>query len=549
MRYVAIWMLSLALAAADPLVVSLLTPWGEQLPDCIYDGAAPTWVDGGNLIALAGNDVVAINAVSGHQAWRARAPAGNSLRALSQSGHRLFMSRVPERTDDGWNFDGCGEVLVLDLASGAWLDPLTVAPPAEHQVLVDAVVEVHDRLIIAWHRWVAAHPDWRQEELIVSSIAKGKTVWTRRWLCQVPVPAPGAYVLSGPQQTTAQERVVPLLSWGDALIVCPGPTSSILAIGEADGADRWRVERLWEFDRDFIGPSVWCHELRRFGRDAEDEAWRRAGTKTINVTAEDKAAVDAQLPGVIADWQKDFTAHHSAWLAGGPWLVPRPLEDGNHPADAILVAVAIAPVHPFARNLAQVRLYDLGESGEPVALKDLPRPPRMAQVVGDRLVFAGMTSGVGAISPFPWSGPHGGMGGGPDCLLSLAWYTEVEEHVLDAWLQEKRVAPAVIGKCIAVVPCDGGAIQQKGDEMLRAELDLMALPSGEHQRCTVRVRIGKVQLPKTNYGQFTRKDGSLGTIAHTAMGGDAPTAYSVINDRLIVTLGQSKQAVFTLKQP
>ena len=78
MHYAAIWMLSLALAAADPPVVSLLTQRGEQLSDCIYDGAAPTWVDGGNLIVLAENDVVAINALSGH---------------------RLFMSRVPGASD------------------------------------------------------------------------------------------------------------------------------------------------------------------------------------------------------------------------------------------------------------------------------------------------------------------------------------------------------------------------------------------------------------------------------------------------------------------
>lgn len=549
MRLISLVCLSLALAAADGPAVSLLTPRGELAPDCTYSGGQPDWVEGSSLIALAGSEVVAIDATSGHQLWRAREPAGRSLCALNQSDHRLILGRLPARAGDGWNFDGCDEVLSIDLANGTWLEPLAVAPPTDRQLLVAAVIAAHGRQVIAWHRWAAVDHGWRQEELIVSSIDKNRTTWTRRWPCTAPVPTPGAFLLTGPRPTAAGETVVPLLPWDDALIVCPGPTSSIQAVTAADGTDRWAVERLWEFDRDFIGPSVWCHDMRRFGRDEQHEAWRRAGTKTVNVTPEDKAAVDAQLSGVIDDWRRDFDARHSAWLAGGPWLVPRPPERGSHPAEAILVAVAIAPAHGFVRNLARVRLYDIGARGQPVALAEIPRPPMDVRTVGDQLIFAGLPRGIGAIRPFPWDGPRGGMGGGPDCLLSMAWYAEPDQGRLDAWLQGAWTPPASIGRRFAIVPCDGGAIQREGDEVLSAGLDLMALPNGTRERCFLRLGLGRVQLPTTNYERFTRSDGSIGTVTHAAVGSDVPTAYKVVGDHLIVTLGKSRQAVFTPKMP
>jgi hypothetical protein len=540
--------------AAEPPQISLMTPQGELKPDCRWIGPSPVIADGSILLAVDDAEVVATDANTGNRLWMAREPNGRLLKPLLVNDHHLLVCRLPKRLPSAnkreWDFTGCAEVLRIDTHSGDWATPIADTANPNDQVVVSSIISAADRIDISRHHWEREQTwdSFIQTDLEVTVLAKSQVLWTRRWPCMPPVPEPGAFLLSDWQPTSAPDSICPCLAWEDAFIICPGPTSTIYCVNATDGKVRWSVDRIWEFDRDFIGPSVWCHIMRRFGRDEVDEAFHRAGTKTVNVTPGDKALVDAQIPLVLAEWRKAFNHDHLAWLCGGPWRVSRPHDEfGRKQSDAILISVAIAPQHPFAGNLARIRIFDIGEGGEVVAMADLSRPIRQAQALNEMLTFTSLPLGAGALRPFAYSRPVGGIGGGPDCLLSMAWYEEPEDSITDAWLQGSWKPSGAMGDHCVVQPKDGGVIKNADDTSLTENLDLISLIDGSQRRCILKVPIGeKVRFPTENYSTFTRPDGSRGAVSFNSFSSDLPTQFTILGDRLIVTIGTSRRLAFTI---
>lgn len=568
LKSLGLWcLLTMALSEEPPASgeVRLVTPHGTLTPVSKWFGVSPSHVDGKVLLSIREAEVIGTDVSTGKVVWRAREPDGRALNPLLVHDHHLLVGRLPTRKkrngENHWDFTGCGEVLRLNTTTGKWANSLPAAIDPADPLLVSAVTAHNDLVMVSRHRWglqeKSFNPDV-QTHLRVAVIANGRERWAREWPCDQPIPQPGATKLTGPTAAATLDAVVPCTVWGDALLICPGTTSPIYCVAAVDGKERWSVERIWEFERDFVGPSVWCHVIRRFGRDLHEEAYRRAGTKTYNVTKEDEALVKAQMPLVLADWRTAFDQEHRAWITGGPWLVDRPIERGERPPPAILMAVAIAPRHsPFARNLARVRLIDIGtRDGDVVAIGDLPRmlSSDLVQPIPGHLAFATNPDGIGTIRPFPYSAARGGMGGGPDCLLPLAWYREPVSPPADAWLQGRWKPRVSFGADFALQPRDCGFVRNAADTVLSATVDRIALVDGstEHWRLDIGMR-NPAKLPESNYSGFTRSDGTPGRIASGLPAEDSPTSFRVLGGHLLITLGmpndksgESTHVAFTL---
>ncbi len=530
----------------DLLDVRLLTPLGELSPESLWMGAVPTVSDGAIGMAVVNDEVIARDLPSGRELWRIRDPQGHALGTLLMSAHRLFLHRIPRRiqAEHRWDFTGCAEVLRVATATGSWEEPIPAVSGAADQVVATSACAAGDHLLIARARWgIDARGEDECLALEVSSVGAGTNHWLRTWPCEAPLPQAGAFLLTGTQPTATHDDPRACTICGGLALICPGPTSAIHGISVEDGQERWSLERIWEYDRDFIGPSVWCHRMRRFGRDEVQEAFKRAGTKTINVTPEDKAAVDARLPEVITEWRKDFDAHCTAWITGGPWVVPRPSERGGEPANAILVAIAIGPRHGFVRNLAHARLFDLNEAGQVLAMGDPPRLMRDVIAAPSALAFIGDPLGVGAIRPFPHAREMAGMGGGPDCLLSLAWHSEPAGGMIDSWLSGAWRCGGALGEGVALQPLDGGAIAEPGDKLLSTRIDRIALSDGSRETWTLKVPLtGTASLPTQNYSTATRANGATATTSFALpVPSSSLTSLRILGDRLVATLGESGQ--------
>jgi hypothetical protein len=506
-------------------------------------GVPPLFCEGSVLIAVDGADVIATDANSGLMLWKAHEPHDRPLQAFICHDHQLLLSCCPATSDQGknWDFHGCADILRLDLAHGAWLPPLASGSDPNEPLMVSSVVERSDQLVVSRNLWVKTPWEMTTSALEVSVFTQSKTIWTRRWSCEKSIPPPGALLLGNLQPTTSIDHPIPCTPCGDGLLIIPGPTSALICVNANDGKDRWSIDHLWEFDRDFIGPSVWSHEVRRFGRDAREEAWRRAGTETIDVTPQDKAKVDAKIPEVTADWRAAFESERIGWISGGPWLVHHPSNRGAHASDEILIAVALAPHHPFARNLVQSRIFDIGDNGTVTALIDTPRmiDSNHTFSANGLLCFAGNPCGAGALRPLPDPGFHVMGPGGSDCLISLTWYREPDSAPADAWLQGTWKPAIASSSDFLLSPLDDGLVENADATEARTSFELTFVVSGDHEGLTlIHHMSGKAVAPTENFTKFTRPNGSQGVVVEGTPIRECVTSISLLGGYLILGLGR-----------
>ena len=75
----------------------------------------------------------------------------------------------------------------------------------------------------------------------------------------------GGYLWGIPRPQYADSAIRHLTWLDDRLLVCAEAMQPILCLNGDTGSEIWRLERLWEFQRGFIGPSVWSHFISRYG--------------------------------------------------------------------------------------------------------------------------------------------------------------------------------------------------------------------------------------------------------------------------------------------
>src|SRR5204862_860145 len=91
-----------------------------------------------------------------------------------------------------------------------------------------------------------------------------KPSWSKQYISAGERPYTGGYVWGIPPPLYAGSAIQ-CLSWlGDRLLVCPEAMEPVRCLNPDTGTEIWQVDRLWEFQRGFIGPSVWSHFISRF---------------------------------------------------------------------------------------------------------------------------------------------------------------------------------------------------------------------------------------------------------------------------------------------
>ena len=351
--------------------------------------------------------------------------------------------------------------------------------------------------------------------------ASGKCVWARHFDSPPPEPGPGA-VLLGPMSTApafASPRELQMFDGN--LIVCARGASEVLRLDSVKGATVWSLERVWEFQRGYIGPSVWSHYLGRFG---------------IQSFGEDSPETKAEF----AERRKSFDALYSASVVAGPFLVDKPDMWGTR-GRGFLVVVGLVPRDSFGEHLTQCFAYELSASGRPVSVVALPRAPLgwAAVAQGDRAVFACQQGAFACVSSSRNDGAIGmGMGSAPDATGRLAWYCEPAPARHPAWMRcDPAGDPVALDAQLGVRCASGGWIEKQGDKLFHFPLWLVDPREGTTREVELRVPFeGEMAAPGSNY----RSDGQ--TIETWGARGLGITKLELAGDRLIVWLGNTKQA-------
>lgn len=290
------------------------------------------------------------------------------------------------------------------------------------------------------------------------------------------------------------------LSWLEgSVLVCAGAAQDLVLLDPwREGEELWRLERIWELKRGFIGPSVWSHYISRFGLDDPP----RVPDDVPEAIREHVERSLREYEETLERARKDAEERYVGAIVAGPVVS---YYDGGDPYSSgsrFFVAVSTGPGGQWTGYLADCRVLEFDASGEPVSLTRVPR----------------MVEGW-KVQPLPWGAVWGCQGGGlfrlstgpesvmgfgisgPDLLGRLDWYRELRFPYPRAWITtDPARRPAAFTEDCAFLVNEGGWVEQQGVGVYRFPIQRVDLESGVSEHWVLRVPFdGHLPPPGSNY--------------------------------------------------
>jgi ankyrin repeat protein len=420
--------------------------------------------------------------------WTAKAADRQHLQWVASDGKVAYL--LAYLAGEGDRFDRYvtpPAVLRLDLSNGKWLEPLPTGtakaegtrPAQVLSVLTDsdyvAVLAALDRERKDQEAGAAAF------EVSCFQAGSAKPLWAKSVSALGERSRPGAYLVSAVRPNYADSDLQQLSWMGDRLLVCAEAVQPILCLNRDTGTQLWRLDRPWEFERGFIGPSVWQHYIGRFGRE-------RFGDDKVK-------AEEARLA---------FDKQFDCAIVGGPVSVPLDIrrDDDSH---SVFVAVSKATRGGFSGFTADCMLYEFNDKGAPVAMLKLPQMVRGGHFrkVKDGVIWQGQNETFFRVSRTRESSRMGMGPGGSDHLLRMPWLRQVAEAEPLAWLASGKAGDQVAFSdthafCLAA----GGYVADGDRATFHFPLTAIDLRTGSEQPMLLHAPIqGTIAVPKTNFSE------------------------------------------------
>jgi hypothetical protein len=503
----------------DPSKATLLIGSRTLAPVRIRDPWRPTFAASDLEIAIDERTVTAWDAASGEARWTAKDAVEGKLTWLAAGRDHVYLTQRPaEPSGKPAATPGPLRVLQCRHSDGSWLPPIDIpTDPAEAGVTeeIDSMLILEGSAAVLSRKLRHQEAAWQRVEWIgyrVTGIdpAGGKVLWTGAYATAGDRPPVGAFLFAPTRPDYAEDYLRPLQPMGEAVLVCAGPLDDILCLEAASGKERWRLPRVWEFDRGFVGPSVWSHFIGRFGMSASDldiaEGRRTEGFVAPEYAKEVKAKVEAA---------RAAAARRTCAIIAGPIPVPASIRlPAFTPRTGwrIFVGVVRSEAAEWPGYLADCIVYEIDEEGHPAAMAALPR-----QVNGweSHEVEGGVLFGCprDAMVRVAASGQsyQGSMLGRTDNVCRVEWYREVPPPEPKAWLSaDAATSEVAVTAKHAFRPWGGGWIEKEGDGLYRFPLVRINLADGRAEKIVLTVPFtGEVRLPSANFDRS-----SVGIHAH-----------------------------------
>ncbi len=459
-------------------------------------------------VAVQDQTITALDAQTNKPAWTAKSEDGRSLEWLAADEEIAFL-RTGGHEEQGKSprFGRPARVRRLRLDTGKWLKPLDVPSEKPKEKAADVVVAVrpYPQGLVVLSATVlddsASHEDGNLQSYRVTGFQRGKdaVAWSRSYRSAGQRGYSGGYLLAAHRPDYAAESIQQLTAMGSQVIVCAGPLDDLVCLNPLSGKEAWRVPRIWEFRRGFIGPSVWTHYIGRYGYEENDLKLAAEGPgKDGFADLEYLKQLREEIKKAKARVEQDDYA-----VVAGPQVVPAGKGWSGDLQHSIFVAVARSEKSAWAGYLADCTVYELNESGEPIGMVNLPRMVNgwQADVNEQGLVWACPRDAMVKLTPSSNRQTMGGQLGGHDMLCRVAWYCQPEPlPEPQAWLIAGPAGdPVAYSPTHAFRPA-GGYILKRGEQIYHFPIRMFDLKSTQSQVLTLSVPFdGQVPKPETNY--------------------------------------------------
>ena len=485
----------------------------------------------GKLWFLVGGNEIIKRKQDTDQGWTAKSNDGRDLYWLAADKDIAYLLGYQiGKGGDFTDYDSPPRLRRLDLKTGSWLPdlPLPTGELAGRQpgAVVNVLAE-HGKTVVLTSL-LKTLPDKAQGDGVdayeVRCFASDATkpVWSKVFPAAGERRYTGGYLWGIPPPQYAGSAIQHLTWLGDRLLVCAEAMQPILCLNGDTGSEIWRLERPWEFQRGFIGPSVWSHFISRFGID------------------EDFGAEKTNLDGA----RKAFDSQYECALVAGPVAVPLNFQRGND-THSIFLAVAKGPAKQWAGYLSDCIVYEFDDGGKSVSMAVMPQMVQGAQcsVRKDGVIWRCQDGTFVKLSAAATVPVVRMGGGGADGISHVAWLRGQSYVEPAAWFATGKARdPVAFGDTQAFCLPAGGYIAREADSVYRFPITAIDLSTGLDIGMLFNVPFkGKIAIPSTNYSRATSPDGtqSYRTRSHHEA---AVTGLQADGSQIEIVLGMEKWA-------
>ena len=414
----------------------------------------------------------------------------------------------------------------LDLETSAWISDLTLEPKPEKDqfasVLRTFVDDEYFVAVVALFEKDDSYYDRSVKSYWVTCFEAGKSEpkWSRTFKAEKTRSRPGVYLWSASNPDYADAGLKVVSRFEDRLVISAEGKQPIRCLNIDTGTELWHCDRIWEFQRGFIGPSVWQHYIGRFRRN-----------KIFDLGEDEEAN--------LAKAKKLFDKSYECSIIGGPAIVA--LKDGGSTwrgGYSIFVAVSKQPQQALGGYLGESIIYELSDDGKVISTTNLPRLVQGSSFHFDATGVTWKCQGdqLVKLQPANQTDQMGAGPGGFDRQTDVPWIRTIsakDNRQTPAWLSAGPVCNSMkkLGR-FAVSVTAGGYVQTEGDSLYQFPINVTDLESGSQKNMLLKVPFSDpIPAPKNNYSKSGNNFKTRGAYML------AITSLSIIDDRLQVVLG------------
>ncbi|HEX5442238.1 MAG TPA: hypothetical protein VFW87_00355 [Pirellulales bacterium] len=390
----------------------------------------------------------------------------------------------------------------LDLESFTWLPSRNIIQPKAPAA--DAANIDHDRLALLGKVLATAEGvfvltyDWPDGirykptgyRITCFDARAEQTRWSIWFPWEGRDPAPVMHHKAIRRNDTAPEPLTRMVDIGEegAVLVCAGKKQDLMCLLIDSGDPWWRIPRIWEYERGYIGPSVGEHYVSRFGIDdmPVDLAGGEAEGNPDHRQEQDKAKA------LVADARRTFDAAFEGWIAAGPVTL------GD---DSGQIFVAAARRRKGSAGVGHEQpphctVYELNcDIGELEAAVALPRmvDGRPYNIEPGAVVWP---CEQGSLARLHFSFP----GSGGDAVCSMPWYHEYFMRVPPSWFSASPARGIAAYTSKRLYRPTAAYIEKKSEPIYRFLINVVDLETAGSYDLTLAIPFdGDFPMPEHGY--------------------------------------------------
>jgi hypothetical protein len=514
----------IAFAAVEPLPESATLEWNGRVisPSSVTPQFVPEYQVSNQVLIVSNATINSLDVKSRNVLWTAVCSNADRLRWIGVDSKIAYL-QVFQKDGMALKPERKARILRLDLSSGKFLADFSVAEGREPETIFEASLH-HDALVILSAN--LTETKFTRYRVTCFDTVNVKQKWSKSFAAAEEDPNWGPFLLSSVRPNEAWSSVRNLSWLGDDVLVCAGAKQILLCLKKDTGQTGWSIERPWEFQRGFIGPSVWQHYISRFGEES------RMFPKNVSVN-----------PSA----SKSFDEKWSCKIVGGPIVVNRRPADEDPEGASIFVAISKAPKEgksgSWAAYLSDCLVYEFDKSGRPLSMVTLPRmvDGSLAQVETNAVVWNCQNDATVKLETTQSELALGMGPGGFDRLTKITWYRQFDINEPKAWLvTDKANDPLAFDSDGFFRVVTGGYVFNLDDKVFNLPISFVDYANGTTSQMLLRLPVtGAIPKPETNYRSTTRSDS--GIAYHTS----GPyflgiTGLDTKGKQLVVTIGMDE---------